>query len=151
MGSRMRRHSPEPPRSRRVWLVPAIGVACIAVGFLTLHSGPNRPGTEVKEMPRELVGRWTTADARYRGRALSLTRDSVILETGPGQASRRGRILSMRTWREGLVPVLRIEYDAGDGRETMDLLLVAPDSLRLRNPRDVLWTKERDPSGGRRR
>lgn len=73
-----------------------------------------------------------------------MTPDSVLFETGPARPTRRGRIISLR----GLVSVLGVEYDAGDGAETMDLILVAPDSLRLRNPRDVLWTRESDPLEG---
>lgn len=141
---RRKRPGHGPPSHHRAWLLPSIGLAGLVAIVMLFNLRHPRPGTAVNELPGELVGRWTTGDVRYRGRALTLTRDSVIFETGPGQPARRGRMVSLRTWNEGLVPVLSVEYDAGDGAETMDLMLVAPDSLRLRNPRDVLWTRESD-------
>lgn len=138
----------EPPSHRRGWLVPSIGVAGLLAIALSVNLRHPRPGTTMNEMPRGLVGRWTTGDVRYEGRALVLTPDSVLLETGPAQSPSGGRIISLRTWKEGLVPVLGVEYAAGEVAETMDLILVAPDSLRLRNPRDVLWTRESDSSAG---
>ncbi len=134
------RYAPPPRRKKRrlPWILALAGVIIV---FLALNLRRPPPGTGVQEMPEQLLGRWTTDDARYQGRALRLTRDSVVFDVGPDQSPRRGRILSLRRWKEGLVPVFRIEYDAGEGVETMDVLVVGPDSIRFRNPRDVLWTK----------
>lgn len=131
------------PRGRGSLLGLALlaGVAVVVGGVLSLNLRQRQPGNGVDHMPAALIGRWTTTAPRYGGRALRLTKDEVILQTGPGQPPRRGDITSLRTWKEGLVPVLRITYDAGDGPETMDLLLIGPDSMRLRNPREVLWTR----------
>jgi hypothetical protein len=148
MGDRTPSHSGTSPghaarrgRGSLLWLVLAAGVVCVVGGLLALNLREGPPGKGVDHTPTALIGRWTTTAPRYAGRALRLTRDTVVLQTGPGQPPRRGHITSLRTWKEGLVPVLRIVYDAGDGPETMDLLLVGPDSMRLRNPREVLWTR----------
>ncbi len=38
-------------------------------------------------VPSELIGVWRTDDARYRGRAIELGKDSAVIETGRDQAS----------------------------------------------------------------
>jgi hypothetical protein len=134
-------HAAQPDRRSLPWLILLTGVVCVVAGALALNLRRTPPGRGLDHMPTALIGRWTTTAPRYEGRALRLTKDEVIIQMGPGQPARQGDIKSLRTWKEGLVPVLRITYDAGDGPETMDLLLVGPDSMRLRNPREVLWTR----------
>ena len=148
MDDRTPSHSGIPPghaarrgRGSLLWLVLLAGVAVVVAGVLSQNLRQSQPGKGLDHMPTALIGRWTTTAPRYEGRGLRLTKDEVIIQTGPGQPARQGDIKSLRTWKEGLVPVLRITYDAGDGPETMDLLLVGPDSMRLRNPREVLWTR----------
>lgn len=120
-----------------------MGIAAVVALGLALGLRRPQPGVQLHDAPAEVLGRWTTRDARFEGRALVVTPDSVTLFVGAGQPPRPGRILSIRTWEEGLVRVLRIEYDAGDGPETMDLLLTGHDAMRLRHPREVLWTRAR--------
>lgn len=134
-------HAAPRGRGSLLWLALLAGVAVVVGGVLSLNPRQSQPGKGMDHIPTALIGRWTTTAPRYEGRALRLTRDTVVLRTGPARPPRRGRITSLRTWKEGLVPVVRIMYDAGDGPETMDLLLVGPDSMRLRNPREVLWTR----------
>ena len=122
--------------------VALIGLAFVTMVLLVLNLRETGPGKKIEVMPTEVLGQWTTTDPRYADRGLEVSRDAVVFGLGPGQPPRRGRIVSLRSWQEGLVEVVRIEYDAGEGAETMELLMVGPDSMRLRNPREVLWTKE---------
>ena len=101
------------------------------------------PGTGLTEPPPETLGRWTTRDPRYAQRALVVGTDSVMLEVGPGEVPRRGRILSVRRWEERSQVVFRIEYDAGEGAETLEMVWQGPDTMRLRNPPEILWTLQR--------
>jgi hypothetical protein len=134
---------PDPPREERhLWIVPLIAVAAVLAYLLVMNLRTPLPGTSLTEPPPEALGRWTTKDPRYAQRALVVSTDSVTLDVGPGQAPRRGIIRSVRRWKEGIQVVLRIEYDAGDGVEALEMLWQGPDSMRLRHPPEILWTRQ---------
>ena len=132
---------PPPVSAGRFLSIPLIGLAFVTMALLILNLRETAPGKAIEAMPPDVLGQWTTTDARYADRGLTVTSDSVIFNVGPGVPPRRGGLVSLRGWQEGLVNVVRIEYDAGEGPETMQLLMVGPNSMRLRNPREVLWTR----------
>lgn len=141
-GAGHRSRPPGPHRQKQQSrVIPVVVVGCIAAALLALHLRKPHPGEALDAVPAELLGRWVTKDPRYADRALQIQPGLVILHVGPGVKPRRGKIESRRTWMEGATRVVRITYDAGEGPETLDLLLVSPDTIRLRNPREVVWTK----------
>jgi len=138
-----RRRGPEPVPSRRgTWRIAAFtGLALILAIVLVMTLKGRMRGHALEEPPPEAVGHWTSLDPRYVDRGLRVEARYVILERGPDGAPLRGRILAVRTWKENPFTVVHIEYDAGQGRTSLDMMLLGADRMRLRNPPDAVWTR----------
>lgn len=133
---------PEKSRAGRAWALVFVGVvATLILAILAREPAPR--GEEVAEPPAEVIGRWTTGDSRYSGRALVVTRTSVALELGAGVPTDEGILRSVRTWREGGSSVVRLEYSTVEGDQTVEMILIDRDRMELRNPPGVLWTRSR--------
>lgn len=131
-----------PPRSKapQRWAF-LLGAGALIVLLFVLTRGPTPPGEEVRVVPMEARGRWTTGDARYAGRSLDVDSARIVLELGSGVPPDEGYIASTRIWREGSNTVVRLEYTTVDGPQVLEMLLEAPDRMRLRNPPEVVWTR----------
>lgn len=138
-----KRRGPARKRPRRVsrWVVAFAGVGCVLILVLAMTLRKRVPGRPLEEPPPEAVGHWTTVDPRYADRGLRVGPHEVVLEVGPGVQPLRGRILAVSTWQEDPFTVIHIEYDAGEGAMSLDMMLVGPNRMRLRNPSDVIWTR----------
>lgn len=131
-----------PPRSKapQRWIF-LLGAGAVAVVLLVLARGPTPPGDEVRVVPTEARGRWTTGDERYADRYLEIDTARVAVGLGPEVPRDEGFIASARTWSEGSNTVVRLEYTTVDGPQVLELVLEAPDRMRLRNPPEVVWTR----------
>lgn len=133
---------PWPPTSRtpQRWALVGMGVVA-ALLLMILGRPPAPPGDALEGPPAAAVGRWTTEARRYAGRALVVTPTTVRLEMGGAGPPAEGFISEVRTWPEGSNTVVRLEYRTVDGVQILEMLLGAPDRMRLRNPPEVVWTR----------
>ncbi len=133
---------PWPPKSRALqrWALIGVGVVAALV-LMVLGRPPAPPGDSVAGPPAEAVGRWTTRAPRYAGRALVVGPSEVQLEMGDAGPPVQGFISEVRTWQEGSNTVVRLEYRTVDGAQILEMILQAPDRMRLRNPPEVVWTR----------
>lgn len=116
-------------------------MAVVALVFGIRDSGPVPRGEVLTEPPPEVVGTWTTGDARFAGRAFTVSESEVIFGTGGDGPPTRGPITRVSSWAERGTTVVRIEYETPDGEQSVEIFLAGPDRLRLRNPPEVVWTR----------
>ncbi|MDP2955639.1 MAG: hypothetical protein Q8N53_04400 [Longimicrobiales bacterium] len=133
---------PQKSQAGRAWALVFAGVIATVI-LAILAREPTPLGEEVAEPPAEAIGRWTTGDPRYAGRALVVTRTSVTLELGAHVPRDEGILRAVRTWREGGSSVVRLEYSTVDGDQTVEMILIYPGRMELRNPSGVVWTRSR--------
>jgi hypothetical protein len=136
------RVKPPPPKERSL-VGPILGAGCVLILLLSVLSREKVPGTVVTEPPAEAVGRWVTTDSRYVDRGLRIGARDIVLEVGPDQPILRGNIGLVTTWQEGPATVVHVEYDTGEGPMILEMMLEGPDTMRLRNPAEVMWTRVR--------
>lgn len=132
-----------PPRKGTFWIVPLVGLGCVLVFVLATSLREAPPGTVLAAPPPEAVGRWVSTDPRYVDRGLRVGATDVTLELGPDQPVLRGDIIVVSIREEGGLPVVYIEYDAGEGAMVLEMILDGDDRMHLRNPSDVVWTRVR--------
>ncbi|HSG50436.1 MAG TPA: hypothetical protein VLA43_21590 [Longimicrobiales bacterium] len=120
-----------------------VGVGCVLVFLLATMLREAPPGVTVAEPPPGAVGRWVSADPRYRDRGLRVGARDVALELGPDQPLLRGDIVLVSVREEDHLPVVYIEYDTGEGPMVLEMILDGNDRMHLRNPSDVVWTRVR--------
>ena len=119
------------------------GSALVALILMILGQEPPPPGDRVAGPPSAAIGRWTTTDPRYADRAFTVTASTVSLGLGAGVPADEGGITAVRTWVEGSVQVVRLEYSTVGGDHVLEMLLSGPDRMQLRNPSEVVWTRGR--------
>lgn len=133
---------PKKSHKGRIWALVALSAA-VALVLAVLGKEPPPPGNEIVEPPAAAIGRWTTTDARYADRYLTVTRTSVSLGLGQGVPADEGGITAVRTWMEGPVQVVYLQYATVDGDQVLEMLLSGPNRMQLRNPLEVVWTRSR--------
>ena len=133
---------PEKPRTGRLVALVVLSVAATLILALMARE-PAPPGNEALEPPPEALGRWTTGDARYADRSITVSRTSVSLGLGPGVPPDEGSITAVRCWREGPDLVVHLEYTNVEGEQLVELILTGADRMHLRNPSEVVWSRRR--------
>lgn len=130
-------------RTRGFWVVPSVGIGCILIFVLATMLREPVPGTVLTEPPPDIVGRWVTSDPRYADRGLWIGAREIVLGVGPAEPVVRGEILLVSVREENQLPVVYLEYDAGEGPVVMEMILEGNDRMHLRNPSEVTWTRVR--------
>jgi hypothetical protein len=127
---------PAAPKGRRI---PGGLLAVLLLGTLSLAALPflGRDGSAV---PAAVTGRWVTEDARYRGRAMVLTSDSVTLVLGDEGPTLRYPVRLRRARANGAATWYDLEYDTPEGVIAL-AVSVERDQLRLRNRDTELWRR----------
>lgn len=133
---------PRKTQKGRVWALLG-GSALIAIILMVLGKEPPPPGDLADAPPSVAIGRWTTTDPRYADRSFTVTESSVSLGLGAGVPADEGGITAVRTWMEGSVQVVRLEYSTVGGDQVLEMLLSGQDRMQLRNPSEVVWTRGR--------
>jgi hypothetical protein len=113
-------------------LLPIIGGAC--------------DWNDSKFVPGELIGVWRTDDARYRGRAIELGKDSAVIETGSDQASPES-VESVKIQPAGKETTYSIRCRAADGTRHVLTLRFSPSGggeIRLSHPQNIVWKRRFD-------
>ena len=123
-----------------IWNIGARSALILLVMTLGCEDPP------LEEVPADLIGRWTTTDARYADRAFEITPETLYLAQG-GDLFVAYSILQIRIiQRQGQAPVHAVEYRDESGEETsFDFLVseVGDGSIRFTNQREIVW--RRDP------
>lgn len=128
-------------KGRVVALVILGGLVTAVLAVMAREPAP--PGTPTEAFPEVLVGRWVTADARYSDRHITISPGTVSVGLGGGVPPDEGSITSVRTWKEGQDEVYRLGYSTVDGDQVVEIILMGPDRMRLRNPSEVVWSRAR--------
>ncbi len=122
-----------------IWNFGARGVLLL---LLVLTAGCDEPALE--EVPTELIGRWTTTDARYAGRAFEITPEVFFLGQGDdlfvSYSILRIRIIVSKD-RD---PVHSVEYRDEAGDETSFNFYVSDEeggTIRFTNQREMVWRR----------
>ena len=115
-----------------------------ALLMLVLTLGCEEPPLD--EVPTDLIGRWTTTDARYADRAFEITPETLYLAQG-GDLFVTYSILQIRIiQRTGRPSVHAVEYRDESGDETsFDFLVSEEDgTIRFTNQEAMVWRRSPD-------
>src|SRR5690606_37914880 len=113
--------------------------AVMLMGTLSLASLPFI-GREGSAVPMAVTSRWVTDDARYLGRAMILTTDSVTLVLGGEGPTLQYPVRLLRARPNGAATWYDLEYDTPEGVIAL-AVSVERDQLRLRNRDTELWRR----------
>lgn len=122
-----------------------IGVRTLLPLLLIFTVGCEPPAFD--EVPTDLIGRWTTMDARYADRAFEITPETFYLGQGDGLFVTY-EILQIRLIpRKDQPPVHSVEYRDEAGDETsFDFLVSIEDggTIRFVNRQEMVWRRSPD-------
>ncbi len=122
-----------------------IGARSVLLLLLILTVGCEPPALE--EVPTDLIGRWTTTDARYADRAFEITPETFYLGQGDDLFVTYA-ILQIRViTRKDEPPVHSVEYRDESGDETsFDFLVSEEDggTIRFTNQLGMVWRRSPD-------
>ena len=130
-------------RSRFLVLIGLTAVAAVWATVRTMSLPPSPFG----EIPAQLVGRWTTSDARFAGRSMVMTPSTISFGTGQG-VSPAHPVISVERDADPEVPVIvyTIRYRAQGEDEQIVMVRDFQGALRLQNRLSTAW--HREPSDG---
>ena len=125
-------------RTRWMRFLQLAGIVLVAL--FALRSWVGRPPPAIDVLPPSLIGTWVTENERYADRAFVIGQDDLELHVGDGNISYHA-ILSVRETEEADHWVYQIAYSSQDGEAVLEVSLHADGILRLKNPNDVVWTR----------
>lgn len=123
------------------WVLPALIAVLVAVVLFWPERERPLPGDALDMPPADLIGYWSTDDARYADRFLRISPSSVELGFGEEGGTMYGLIQSVNTWTEDGFEVVRLEYSTSEGDDALEITLHGMNRMRLRNPPEVVWTR----------
>ena len=138
---------PARPQGLMAATAAGAGILCVAVLGLVLLAGCG-PRLE-RELPPELLGRWTTSHPVYADRSLELERERIGLGVGGGHEELHPLEGVERLDADQVAERFRLHYRDPDGTpELLDLELRfgAPNVLRLPHI-DADWTRAHTAPG----
>ena len=92
--------------------------------------------------PPEIIGSWVTTDPRFADRGFTVAASDIELRLGDGAVA-RFPIRSILLDTAAVHNAYRITYERATDTETLELYVYADSTIRLRNPADVIWRRER--------
>lgn len=122
-----------------------IGAPSLLLVLLILTGGCEPPALE--EVPTDLIGRWTTTDARYADRASEITPDIFYLGQGDGLFVSYEILRIRLILRKDQAPVHSVEYRDEAGEETSFDFLVSDEeggTIRFTNQQGMVWRRSPD-------
>ncbi|MHB8411162.1 MAG: hypothetical protein ACYDDI_04355 [Candidatus Acidiferrales bacterium] len=121
---------------RKIEFTLAIFFLAIMVGCRTI---------QLKTVPDNLVGVWSTDAPKYSGRSLELTPELLIIKTGPDKKTFYG-VLAVDEEPRGKNTLYTIHY-VSDDREVFQLsFFYAPQkrgTIQFEHQPGVVWTREK--------
>ena len=102
-----------------------------------------RGGTELDFPPAELIGTWYTDEPRYVGRTITITREELRLDLG-ADGQEVHMIVSIRSESGDIYREYEITYAGSGGDQVLGVFVFNNGLLRLRNPSEVSWRRDRD-------
>ena len=126
--------------------MPAILFILFTFLFFTVHCGSTK---DEKAFSKEYLGKWTTKAERYQDRYIEITSDMVIFGTG-NDAPNMFFIQKVNQKQNG--PENECTFVCANQLEDTEFLFffIFNDSddgltMRLKNPREVIWEKSEKP------
>lgn len=133
------------PKKTRETILVALGTTGAITFLLVLGLAEFAPEPTIPQPPPQVMGRWTTTDPSFIGRALEIRETTIVIELGAEGSPVIGIIRSIETRDDGTGLEVEIDYTTSIGGEQIELHLDGQGGMHLRNPLAVLWTK--DPGG----
>jgi len=121
------------------WIV-IVALILIAASIFMFYPEKN------KDFPENLIGKWTTAEPRYKDRFLELTKITFTYGLG-GDKIDVYFISSMEKNLEGNNILYTINYKSTDGLEfTRSFYYESANGgvIKFKNQKNIEWTKEKD-------
>lgn len=97
------------------------------------------PGSAFDEAPPEVQGLWTTPNARYAGRGIEVSANTVILRRGEAEPL-VGRLSAARAFTADGSRVIRLEYETVEGPNSLEMVTRGDGTMHLRNQPGVEWS-----------
>lgn len=142
-------HGPPPPVTRtRQWVVSRSAATSAFLLVLALAVAIGYWWPQPVQLPDNLQGRWTTTSPSFTGRELVIGSRTLGFRVDPEEPEQIYIVTARRITPRGSAQVVRIEYQAPEGRSVITLSL-SPDGIRLANRSEALWTRAGSMSPGR--
>lgn len=114
------------------------------IGALLLALAAAGCGEDLAETaPPELIGHWTTTDARYADRGFDISRDSIVFHTG-GESFTTHAIEGVATEESEGRTLYRVLYRMAPDEEPLafSFHMDAGGEVRFRNQQGMVWTRQ---------
>lgn len=97
------------------------------------------PGSTFEEAPQEVQGHWTASDARYAGRGIEVSANTVILHRGEAEPL-VGRLSAAREFTADGNRVIHLEYETVEGSNSLEMVTRPDGTMHLRNQPAIAWS-----------
>ena len=126
-------------RNRTVILSFVLGV--IVATFVLSTFLPRILSNDLRTLPGELVGVWSTTDTRYADRAFEIKKDSLIFQTG-GTSSTMHSIRRVDVEQSDSTTLYLVDYLNNEDVYTFSFYFDADsDTIRFQNQLEMVWTR----------
>ncbi len=122
------------------------GRIATAIAVIALLSCRQPPAA----VPSDLIGVWKTADGRYAGRYLEITKTSIVFGTGE-EDSVVYTVTGLEKTPDGDAETYTLRYTNPEGLVyalTLSFDATKTDVIRFRHQREIAWMKHAPPSRG---
>ena len=116
-------------------------LCAFVLGILLIFVGCN--GNNLRVLPAELSGIWTTDDPRYQGRFLELSQAYVIVGVGDGSVDLQ-RIMHVKSVASGVETTYTVFSKESDGTNVKLIIVFKHDDggqFQLGNQSGIIWKK----------
>jgi hypothetical protein len=118
-------------------------VLWIFLGALVFVLGIHSYSPNDYNVPGNLIGEWHSSDPAYAERSLEIDPVSINFGTGNGTVS-TGFIKNVKASEDGGRTLYTIRYSVDDTDATVSFFYESgkPDTIRFKNQREVVWTRD---------
>lgn len=116
-----------------------VALAVLVLVLIVSRTVPSDAGRAVA-LPTELNGTWIAEGEIYEGRFFQVTSSQVVLGLGAGQTSTHP-LRAIRERPSMVTRVFELEYATTEGIQSMEVHLHPDETIRLRNPSEVVWRR----------
>ncbi len=114
----------------------ALPLALLILGALSVPAC----GGSRDSVPAEIIGKWTTTEARYADRYVEITSTQITFGTG-GTGRTRNAVKGVRQTPDSRGTRFSIEYEGAVGEIESFAFILDGDSLRLANQPGFAWSR----------
>ena len=126
-------------RNRTVILSFVLGLVIATFALTTIL--PRVLSNDLRFMPAELLGLWSTTDSRYADRAFEIKKDSLILHTGGGSLTLHS-IRRVKLVRDDSTSLYLVDYLSDEDVYTFSFYHDrVTDTIRFQNQKEIVWRR----------